>query len=88
MGGRFNTWMTTRKCKLHLNLCSRKWLNSNRTRVINVIPLRLHQFKKLFDLGLINLRILFFKIPKFSESRRAESRLFHSMIFDGKKEFL
>ena len=51
--------------KLYLNLCSHKWLNSSRSRVINLIPLRLHQLKKLSGLGLINLRILFLKIPKF-----------------------
>ena len=61
--------------KLYLNLCSCKWLNSSRSRVINLIPLRLRQLKKLFGLGLINLRI-FLKIPKFSELRRWESRLF------------
>ena len=64
--------------KLYLNLCSRKWLNSSRSRVINLIPLRLQQLKKLFGLGLINLRILFLKIPNFSELRRLESRLFYS----------
>ena len=73
--------------KLYLNLCSRKWLNSSRSRVINLIPLRLQQLKKLFGLGLINL-ILFLKTPKFSELWREGSRLFHSMIDDGKKTFL
>ena len=70
--------------KLYLNLCSRKWLNSSRSPVINLISLRLQQLKKLLGLGLINLRILFLKIPKFSELRRLGSRLFHSMIDDGK----
>ena len=74
--------------KLYLNLCSRKWLNSSRSRVINLIPLRLQQLKKLFGLGLINLRILSLKILKFSELRSLGSKLFHSMIDDGKKEFL
>ena len=57
--------------KFYLNLCSHKWLNSSRSRVINLISLRLQQLKKLFGLG-----------------RRLGSRLFHSMIDDGKKEFL
>ena len=69
--------------KLYLNLCSCKSLNSSPSRVINLIPLRLQQLKKLFGFGLINLRI-FLKIPKFSELRRLGSRLFHSMIGDGK----
>ena len=73
--------------KLYLNLCSRKWLNSSRSRVINLIPLRLQQLKKLFDLGLINLRILFLKIPKFSELRGLGSRLFHSMMRTERKNF-
>ena len=52
------------------------------------IPLKLQQLKKLFGLPLINLRILFLKIPKCSELGRLGFRLFHSMIDDGKKEFL
>ena len=39
-------------------------------------------------LGLINLRILFLKILKFSELQSLGSRLLHSMIDDVKKEFL
>ena len=58
-----------------------------RSRVISLIPLRLHQLKKLFGLGLINLRTLFLKIPKLSEFRRLESSLFHSMTVNKKKQF-
>ena len=36
----------------------------------------------------MNLRILFLKIPKFSELQKLGSRMFLSMIDDGKKEFL
>ena len=56
--------------------------------VISLIPLRLQQLEKLFSFILINLEILFLKIPKYSEFRRLESRLFYSIIFNGKKEFL
>ena len=50
-------------------------------------PLKIAAVKKsLFGLGLINARILFLKIPKFSEF--LESRLFHSVMVDGMKEFL
>ena len=50
--------------------------------------LRLQKLKKLFGLGLINLRTLFLKIPRFFEVRRLRSRLFHSMIDDGRKKCL
>ena len=36
----------------------------------------------------MNLSILFLKTSKFFEFRRVESKLFHSMIVEGKKEFL
>ena len=50
--------------------------------------LKIAAVKKLFGLGLINLRIFFLKIPKFSDLRWLEPRLFHSLIADGKKELL
>ena len=40
--------------KLYLNLCSRKWLKPSRSLVINLIPLRLWQLKRLLADGLIN----------------------------------
>ena len=55
--------------KLFLNLWSRKWFNASRSPVINLIPLRLEQLKKRFGFVLINLSIIFLKIPKFSELR-------------------
>ena len=51
-------------------------------------PLKIAGVKKTGFLGLTNLRILFLKMPKFFELRRLRCRLFHSMIDDGKKEFL
>lgn len=70
--------------KLKLNLWSLNWINSRRSREICIIPLRLQQLKKLFGLGLINSRILFLKIPKFSELRRSNSSLFYSIFVDRK----
>ena len=74
--------------KLCLNLCSRKWLITTRSRVIRLIPLWLLQLKALVGEGLINFRILLLKSIKLIELRRVGSRLFHSMIVEGKKEFL
>ena len=58
-----------------------------RSRVISLIPLRLSQLKKLLGEGLINFRILFLKTIKLFEIKRVGSKLFHSMIVEGKKEF-
>ena len=44
--------------------------------------------KILLGEGLINFRILFLKSTKRFEFRRLGSKLFHSMIVKGKKEFL
>ena len=74
--------------KLCLNLCSRKWLIPTRSRVIGLIPLWLLQLKTLLGEGLINFKILLLKSIKLFEFRRVGSRLFHSMIVEGKKEFL
>ena len=59
-----------------------------RSRVISLIPLWLLQLKTLLGEGLINFRILFLKSTKRFEFRRVGSKLFHSMIVEGKKEFL
>lgn len=56
--------------------------------MISIIPLRLQQFKKLLGLGLIDLRILFSKIPVFSQFQKLEPRLIPSMIFNVNKQFL
>ena len=74
--------------KLCLNLCSRKWLKPSRSLVINLIPLGLWQLKRLLADGLINFRILFLKILKLLEFLMLWSSLFHSIIVDGKKQFL
>ena len=74
--------------KLKLNLWSLNWINPKRSREICIIPLRLQQLKKLFGLGLINSRILFLKITKFSELRRSDSSLFNSIFVDRKKKSL
>ena len=58
------------------------------SRVVSLIPLQLLQLKALLGEGLINFRILFLKSKKLFEFRRAGSKLFYSMIVEGKKEFL
>ena len=73
--------------ELCLKLCSRKWLKSSRSLVINLIPLGLWQLKRLLADSLINFRILFLKILKLLEFLMLQSSLFHSIIVHGKKEF-
>ena len=68
--------------KLYLNLCSRSWLKPSLSLVINLIPLRLWQLKRLLADGLINFRILFLKILKLLEFLMLWSSLFHSAIVD------
>ena len=46
------------------------------------------QLKILLGEGLINFRILFTETTKSFEFRRVGPKLFHSMIVEGKKEFL
>ena len=74
--------------KLCLNLCSRKWLKPSCSLVINLIPLGLWQLKRLLADGLINFRILVRKIMRLLGFLILWSSLFHSIIVDGKKQFL
>ena len=74
--------------KLCSNLCPCKWFRPSRSLVINLIPLGFWLLKKLLADGLINFRILFPKILKLLEFLMLWSSLFHSMVVDGKKEFL
>ena len=53
-----------------------------------LIPLLLKQLHVLTGEGLVNYRILFLKVLRLFELRRDISRLFHSIIRDGKKFFL
>ena len=55
--------------------------------MINFIPLGLRQLKKKFALGVMNFRTLI-KTLRLSELQILESRIFHSLIVAGKKEFL
>ena len=75
--------------KLCLNLCSRKWLRTTGSLVINLISLRLWQSKRLLADGLIIFRIIFLKILKLLEFLMLWSyvMIFHSIIVDGKKSF-
>ena len=74
--------------KLCLNLCSRKWLIPTRNLVISLIPFWLLQLKTLFEEGLINVMKLFLKPTKLFKFWRVGSKLFHSIIVEGKKKFL
>ena len=56
--------------------------------VRNFIPCGLWHLNALFGNGLKNYNLIFLKVTYVSEFRRLESKLFHSIIVDGKKEFL
>ena len=74
--------------KLCLNLCSRRWLSPSCSLVSSFAPIGLWQPKILFAVGLMNLRIFDLKTLGVSELRMLESNLFHSIMVDGKYEFL
>ena len=74
--------------KLCLNLCSQRWLTSSCSLVSSFTPIGLWQSKILFAVGLLNLRIFDLKMLSVSELRMLESNLFHSIMVDGKYEFL
>ena len=74
--------------KLCLNLCSRRSLRPRWSLVRNLIPFGLWYSNTLLGEGVINFRIAFLKFPKVSEFLRLALRLFHSIMVDGKKEFL
>ena len=73
--------------KLSLNLCSRKWLRTSLSLVINLIALGLWLLKTLAD-GLMNLRVLFTKILRLVEFFIFRSRLFHCIMADGKTIYI
>ena len=75
---------------LCLNLClnSLRWLKPGRSGLISSILLLLWELYTDLTAGVVNLRIFFLNVSKFSELRRLGSNLFHSEIADGKKEFL
>ena len=72
--------------KLCLNLCWRKWLRRSLVRYL--ISLQLWQLNTLFRDGLINFNKFFLKTLRLAVLRRLWSNSFHSIIADGKKEFL
>ena len=72
--------------KLCRNLCSRRWLRSNLSLVINLIPLGLWQLKVEFEDGLLNFKILFLQPQEVLEFLTFKSKLFRSMTVDGKKK--
>ena len=74
--------------KVPLNLCSRNWLRPMRSLVRYLISLQLWQLNTLFRDGLINFNKFFLKTLRLAVLRRLWSNSFHSIIVDGKKEFL
>ena len=71
-----------------LNLCSLKWLRPSGNLVISLIPLVLQISKTEFGEGRMKLSIFSLKTEILLEFLRLGSKLFHSIIADGKKEFL
>ena len=73
--------------KLCLNLCSLKWLRPSLSLVISLIPLGLWISKKEFGEGRMKVSIFSLKTEILLEFLRLGSKLFHSIIADGKKNF-
>ena len=74
--------------KLCRNLCSRMWLKPKCNLVIILVAFGSWQISMLFGLDRMNFKILLLKTPTLSELWISGSRLFHSFIVEGKKEFL
>ena len=71
-----------------LNLYSLKWFRPSLSLVISLIPLGLRISKTEFGEGRMKLSIFSLKTEILLEFLRLGSKLFHSIIADGKKEFL
>ena len=70
-----------------LNLCSLKWLRPSGNLVISLIPLVLQISKTEFGEGRMKLSIFSLKTEMLLEFLRLGSKLFHSIISDGKNNF-
>ena len=68
-----------------LNLCSLKWLRPSVNLVISLIPLVWQISKTEFGEGRMKLSIFSLKTEILLEFLRLGSKLFHSIIADGKK---
>ena len=79
---------STESWKLCLNLCCFKWLKPILRYVRNFSPNGLFMLKTLLEFGLIKFNKCYLKISKDAELQISRSSLFHSIITDGKKEFL
>ena len=71
-----------------MNLCSLRWLRPSLSLVISLIPLGLRISKTEFGEGRMKLSIFPLKTEILFEFLRLESKLFHSIKADGKKQFL
>ena len=74
--------------KLCLNSWSLRWLKPKLSLVISFIPIGLWQLKVLLGVGRINYKMFFLERARLSELLILFSRLFLSIIEDGKNEFL
>ena len=70
-----------------LNLCSLKWLRPSLSLVISLIPLGLWISKKKIWERSYEIKHFSLKTEILLEFLRLRSKLFHSRIADGKKEF-
>ena len=74
--------------KLFLNLWSFRWPKPNLSLVISFIPIGLWHFKVLLGVGRLNCKMLFLNRARLPELLILLSRLLHSIMEDGKNEFL
>ena len=78
----------TQSWQFCLNLWSAKWLNPSLILVRNFNPSLLSTLNTWLGSGLVNFSITLLKKLQEAELRILTSRLFHSSITAGKKEFL
>ena len=71
-----------------LNLCSWRWLRPRRNLVKSLIPRGLWISKILLAQGRMKFRSFFLKVLRLAEFLMLRSSLFHSVIAEGKNEFL
>ena len=71
-----------------VNLCSWRWLRPRRNLVNSLIPRGLWISKILLAQGRMKFRTFFLKVLRLAEFLMSRSSLFHSVIAEGKNEFL
>ena len=71
-----------------LNLYSCRWLRLGRSRVKSLIPRGLWILKIILEQDRMKFKSFFLKVLKFAEFLILRPSLFHSVIAEGKNEFL